>query len=99
MSEDPRNYRPVSLTSVPRKIMKKIILGAIERHLRNKAIVRNSQHRFTKGKFHLIHFISFYNKVTCLADVEKAVDVDFLDFCKAFDNSSSQHPPGQVVQL
>ncbi|KAJ7406679.1 rna-directed dna polymerase from mobile element jockey-like [Pitangus sulphuratus] len=32
--EDPRNYRPVSLTTVPSKIMEKIILGGIEKHLK-----------------------------------------------------------------
>ncbi|KFW10467.1 hypothetical protein N327_01598, partial [Fulmarus glacialis] len=39
MREDPGNYRPVSLTSVPGKIMEKIILGTIERHLKNNAII------------------------------------------------------------
>ncbi|KFP55077.1 hypothetical protein N323_08807, partial [Cathartes aura] len=39
MREDPRNYRPVSLTSVPGKIMEKIILGAIGEHLKNNTII------------------------------------------------------------
>ena len=43
MKEDPGNYRPVSLTSIPGKIMEKIILGATERHLKNNAIIRHSQ--------------------------------------------------------
>ncbi|KFP53461.1 hypothetical protein N323_02953, partial [Cathartes aura] len=34
--EDPGNYRPVS---VPGKIMENIILGGIERHLKNYAII------------------------------------------------------------
>ena len=47
MREDPGNYRPVSLTSVPGKIMEKIIQGPIERHLKNNAIIRHSQQGFT----------------------------------------------------
>ncbi|KFP58021.1 hypothetical protein N323_02901, partial [Cathartes aura] len=37
--EDPGNYRPVGLTSVPGKIMEKTILGTIERHLKSNAII------------------------------------------------------------
>ncbi|GAB0207914.1 mitochondrial enolase superfamily member 1 [Grus japonensis] len=84
MREDPGNYRPVSLTSVPGKITK-IILSTIERHLKNNAIIRHSEHGFTKGKSCLTNLISFYDKVTHLADKGKAVDIVFLDFSKAFD--------------
>ncbi|KFV48709.1 RNA-directed DNA polymerase from mobile element jockey, partial [Gavia stellata] len=37
--EDPGNYRPVSLTSVPGKILEKFILGVIEKHLRDNAVI------------------------------------------------------------
>lgn len=33
--DDPENYRTVSLTSVPGKIIDKIILGVIEKHLKD----------------------------------------------------------------
>ncbi|KAK4827982.1 hypothetical protein QYF61_022684 [Mycteria americana] len=46
--QDPWNYRPVSLTSVPGKIMEKIILSTTERHLKSNAIIRHTQHGFTK---------------------------------------------------
>ena len=80
--EDPGNYRPVSLTSVPGKMMEKITLGATEGHLQNHAIIRHSQHGFTEGKSHLTNSIAFW-KGTRLVDGGEAVDVVFLDFSKA----------------
>ncbi|PKU28826.1 rna-directed dna polymerase from mobile element jockey-like [Limosa lapponica baueri] len=85
MREDPGNYRPVSLTSAPEKVTENIILGAIERHLKDNTVIRYSQHRFTKSKSCLTNVISFYNKVTHLMDEGKVVDVVFLDCGKAFD--------------
>ncbi|KAK4807096.1 hypothetical protein QYF61_018437 [Mycteria americana] len=76
--EDPGNHRPVSHTSVPGKIMEKIILGVIEKHLKDNAVIGQSQHGFTRGKSCLTNLISFYDKVTRLVDEGKAVDVGIL---------------------
>lgn len=40
--DDPRNYKPVSLTSVSGKLMEKIILGDIEKHLKDNAVISRS---------------------------------------------------------
>jgi len=65
--------------------MEKIILGTTERHLKDNAIIKHGQHVFTKGKSCSDNLVSFYDKVTCLVDEGKAVDVFLLDFSKGFD--------------
>ncbi|CAM5103262.1 unnamed protein product [Eretmochelys imbricata] len=83
--EDPGNYRPVSLTSVPEKIMEQVFKESILKHLEERKVIRNSQHGFTKGKSSLINRIALYDEITGSVDEGKAVDVLFLDFSKAFD--------------
>ncbi|PKU43692.1 rna-directed dna polymerase from mobile element jockey-like [Limosa lapponica baueri] len=83
--EDLGNYRPISLTSVPGKIMERIILSELSRQVQGSQRIRASQHGFMKGRSCLTNLISFYDHVTRLLDRGKAVDIVYLDFCKAFD--------------
>ncbi|KAK4806707.1 LOW QUALITY PROTEIN: hypothetical protein QYF61_027708 [Mycteria americana] len=83
--EDLGNYRPVSLTSVVRMVMEQIILSAITRHVQDT----QAQSAWVyESRSCLTNLISFYDKVTCLVDEGKAVDVVYLDFGKAFDTVS-----------
>jgi len=83
--EDPANYRPINLTSVPGKNMEQFILNALTRHAKDSKGVRPSQHGFMKVRSCLTNLISFYDQVTRPVDEEKTVNVIYLDFSKAFD--------------
>ena len=83
--EDPENYRPVILTSVPGKITEQFILSALTGHVKDNQKIRPSKHLFMKGRSCLTNLISLYDQMIRLVDEGKAVDVTYLDFSKAFD--------------
>ncbi|CAM4590572.1 unnamed protein product [Lepidochelys kempii] len=82
--EKPENYRLTSLNSVHGKIMNQVLKESILKHLKERKVIRNSQHGFTKGKSCLTKLISFSHEITGSVDMAKAVDVIYLDFSKAF---------------
>jgi len=83
--EDPRSYRPVSLTSVPGKIVEHALLKYISKHVKDKKVIRNSQHRLTKGKSCLTNLMAFCRKIIGDVDREGAIILINIDFSETFD--------------
>lgn len=95
--EDERNYRPVSLTLVPYKVIVQIILSEITWHVQDMWGNRRRQHGFMKDRSCLTNPISC-DQVACLVDVAKAADIAYLDFSKAI-YCLPQHSSGEAGSL
>ncbi|KAJ7417534.1 RNA-directed DNA polymerase from mobile element jockey-like protein [Willisornis vidua] len=89
--EDPGNYRPVSLTSVPGRVMEQIILNAITQHLQDGQGLRPSHHGFRRGRSCLTNLISFNDQATHLVDEGRAVDVSIWTSAKALTLSPTAY--------
>ncbi|KAF7248244.1 LINE-1 retrotransposable element ORF2 protein [Varanus komodoensis] len=83
--DEPENYRPVDLTSIPEKILEQIIKKSICKHVEENAVINRSQHGFIKNKSCQTNLISFFDWVTSQIDRENTVDKIYLDFSKAFN--------------
>ena len=54
-------------------------------HMEEREVIRDNQYDFTKGQSCLTNLVTFYGGITVSAEKEKATDVIYLDFRKAFD--------------
>ena len=82
---DPGNYRPVSLTSIPCKVMEACIRDELVDHLTRNMLINPSQHGFMKNKSVTTNLLEFLEVVTSDIDHGHALDIVYLDFAKAFD--------------
>ena len=81
----PKNYRPISLTSVVGKLMETVLRDKIVTFLENNNLIKDSQHGFRNKRSCLTNLLDFFHDVYNLYDNTRAVDIIYLDFQKAFD--------------
>ena len=62
------NYRLLSLTSIPRKMMEQLVLDTLSKPLEEKKVIGRSQHGSTKGKSCLTNLTGFSDVITGWVD-------------------------------
>ena len=82
---DPRNYRPVSLTSVCCKVMEKLVVLQLRDFLEDNGLLSQCQYGFRKNRSTEDQLLLTYNDVVSWMDMGYVVDVLLLDFSSAFD--------------
>ncbi|UYV85180.1 hypothetical protein LAZ67_X004830 [Cordylochernes scorpioides] len=86
-ADDPKNYRPISLTSICCKLMEKIILRRLTYHLDTRNLLPKEQYGFRKGHGTIDQLLFFTQKVK---DAQNRKPTNhtiaaFLDLTQAFD--------------
>ena len=81
----PENYRPVSLTSVPGKLLEHIICSQLMKHLESQDILTSLNHGFRAGYSCETQLIITMNDLVKSLEKNSQTDMAILDFSKAFD--------------
>ena len=81
----PGNYRPVSLTSIPCRVMEKLVRNEIMEHLINNNLLSKFQHGFIKARSCTTQLLAVLDDWTDVIEHRENVDAIYLDYAKAFD--------------
>ena len=82
---DPRNYRPISLTSIACRILESIFRDSIMGYLKTNSILSDKQFGFLGGRSTILQLLIAMDEWTEILDRGGAMDVIYCDFQKAFD--------------
>ena len=75
----PENYRPISVTSVPCKLMKRIIRDQIVEHMSRNDFFSPFQHGFVSGKSCMTQLLEFLDDITESLDQGDDIDIIYLE--------------------
>ena len=82
---DPLNYRPISLTSVPSKLMERIVCKELMSYLESQELLNPHQFGFRSGRSTVDQLLLVYDMVSRQTDLGTVNEVILFDFSKAFD--------------
>ena len=84
------NCQPVSLTSVPSKVMESIIRNKIVKEFEKHNFYKTHQHSFINDHSTLTNLLETLESWTRILNEGCGLDVTYLDFRKAFNTVSPQ---------
>lgn len=82
------NYRPVSLTCIPCKVMESIIRNVMMSYLNENLLISTNQHGFLSKHSTGLQLLECMQDWTDAIECNKCVDVCYIDFSRAFDSVS-----------
>lgn len=83
--DSPNNYRPISLTSIPCKLLEHILYSHLVTFLETNSFFSPYQHGFRKTFSCETPLLCFTHNLNTILDRGSCADCLFLDFSKAFD--------------
>ena len=79
----PENYRPISLTSVPGKLLERLIRDILVKHMEENNLFSKAQHGFMTGRSCSTQLLELMEELTETLDSNGDVDIIYLDFKKS----------------
>ena len=86
----PVNYRPVSLTCIACKILERVIVKRMQKHLESNSLLQSGQHGFRPKRSCTTNLLVARESWAEARSNGKDVDVIYIDLSKAFDKVPHQ---------
>ena len=88
--DDPNNYRPVCLTSIPCKVLESIIRDQLMEHLQSENRLADAQHGFRPGRSCATQLLLAVEEWSRSIEQGDPIDILYLDLSKAFNTVSTR---------
>lgn len=95
-SLDPANYRPLSMLSLPGKLLESQFCSILDNHLQMHNIYSDNQWGFRKGRSTETLLLSMTERWRMALDNNKVIGAIFIDYRKAFDTVSHELLPHKL---